>query len=226
MVLVLHLGLEGAALVVAELSPRQQGLPGADRAGRPRQAGARAAASPALVGWAAHELKVAVTTDQAHYKVHDKAIVKVRVAHGGGRRRRRGGVRGGRCGAAACTPAVAPARHHDARTRLGVGERHRASRSSASATTAGRPWRPAAAAAGARLGSCSTRSWSGGPGVLDGNGEATVEVPVNDSLTAFAWSPLRPAPMRRYSGSAPAAPTSASRRTCGARRLARHGARR
>ncbi len=75
------------------------------------------------------------------------------------------------------------------RARLGRRDRDRAERDHRPAPL--RPQgrrRPAAAAAAARRASCSTPCCCGCRDVaLDGNGEATVEVPLNDSLTSFRF---------------------------------------
>ena len=100
------------------------------------------------------------------------------------------------------------------RARLGRRDQHRAERDHRPAPL--RPQggrRPAAAAAAARRASCSTRCCVWKPSVvLDANGEATVEVPLNDSLTSFRLVAVADA--ERAASSAPAAPASASRRTC------------
>ena len=185
----------------------------ADGAGRPRQARRSSSASPrSTSAGAAHELKVtrqrrarglprarqgAGEGRRAHRRRHAAAAGQ----RGRARRRRRGPAR------ARAQRELEPARRDDGPARL-----RRAHGDGADAGGRQAPLRPArrcrraAAAAAAPRASCSTRCCSGRRACRSmRTGSATVEVPLNDSLTSFRIVAV--ADRRRRTASAPARPT-------------------
>ena len=230
-VLVLHLGLEGAA---------RRGAQSFWHDGRDYQAPTAMVdlAKPAFklgvaeltVGLAAHELQVSVTTDKPQYAIREKAM-RARCAspHGGKP------LAGAEVAFAAVDEGLLALRDNESwklldammqRARLGRRDEHRAERDHRPA-----PLRPqggarrAAAAAAARRASCSTRCSSGSrASSLDANGEATVEVPLNDSLTSFRLVAVADAGAQQFGTGSAQHPRHAG--PAGARRLAAAGARR
>jgi hypothetical protein len=169
------------------------------------------------VGTAAHELQVTVTPDKPQYTMRGKALVRVKVTQGGqaGARRRTGLCRGRRRPAGAARQRqLAAAAGADPPARLGRADGHGAQSEIIGRRHYGR--KAVAAGGGGGKGahaSCSTPCCCGSPrGPAGRQGEALIEVPLNDSLTSpSAWWRW---PMPACSSSAPAAPASRSRRTC------------
>ena len=141
------------------------------------------------VGLAAHELQVAVSPDKASYGVREKARVKVRVTHGGQP------LAGTEVALAAVDEGLLALQDNASWDLLGAMMRPRAwgvQTSTLQGEIIGRRhYGRKAVPAGGGGGRGGTRElfdtlllWN--PRVaLDSNGEATVEVPLNDSLTAF-----------------------------------------
>ena len=141
------------------------------------------------VGTAAHELQVSVTPDKAQYAVREKARVKVRVTQGGQP------AAGAEVAFAAVDEGLLALRGNDSWDLLGAMMRPRAwgvATSTAQGEIVGRRhYGRKAVAPGGGGGRGGTRElfdtlllWN--PRLaLDANGEATLEVPMNDSLTSF-----------------------------------------
>ncbi|HEY9063570.1 MAG TPA: MG2 domain-containing protein [Burkholderiaceae bacterium] len=141
------------------------------------------------VGIAAHELKVAVTSDKPQYAVRGKAIAKVKVSFDGKP------LAGTEVAFAAVDEGLLALRNNDTWDLLNTMIQPRAwgvETSTAQSEIIGRRhYGRKAVAAGGGGGRGSTRElfdtlllWK--PNVaLDANGEATLEIPLNDSLTSF-----------------------------------------
>jgi hypothetical protein len=188
----------------ARLLVRRARVPGADRDGRPGQALVQARRGALQVGLAAHELQVTVTPDKPQYGMRQKALVRIKVTQGGkpaGRAPRwplpRSTKACSRCatttswdllqramirsGPGACRPATAQSEI--------IGRRHYGRK---------------AVAAGGGGGKGATRElfdtlllWKPRV-VLDANGEALIEVPLNDSLTSFRLVAVADAGAQRF----------------------------
>ncbi len=141
------------------------------------------------VGVAAHELKVSVTSDKPQYAVRGKAIAKVKVVFDGKP------LAGTEVAFAAVDEGLLALRNNDSWDLLNTMIQQRAwgvETSTAQSEIIGRRhYGRKAIAAGGGGGRGSTRElfdtllvWKPSV-VLDANGEATVEVPLNDSLTSF-----------------------------------------
>jgi len=141
------------------------------------------------VGIRAHELQVGVTTDKPQYTVRQKAIAKVKVAFGGKP------LAGAEIAFAAVDEGLLALRDNDSWDLLHAMIQPRAwgvETSTAQGEIVGRRhYGRKAVAAGGGGGRGATRElfdtlllWKANL-VLDANGEATVEVPLNDSLTSF-----------------------------------------
>lgn len=141
------------------------------------------------VGIAAHELKVSVTSDKPQYTVRGKAIAKVKVLFDGKP------LAGTDVAFAAVDEGLLALRNNDSWDLLNAMIQQRAwgvETSTAQSEIIGRRhYGRKAVAAGGGGGRGSTRElfdtllvWKPDL-VLDANGEATVEVPLNDSLTSF-----------------------------------------
>ncbi|HKX44998.1 MAG TPA: MG2 domain-containing protein, partial [Burkholderiaceae bacterium] len=141
------------------------------------------------VGIAAHELKVAVTSDKPQYTVRGKALARVKVSFDGKP------LAGTEVAFAAVDEGLLALRNNDTWDLLNTMIQPRAwgvETSTAQSEIIGRRhYGRKAVAAGGGGGRGSTRElfdtllvWK--PNVaLDANGEATIEVPLNDSLTSF-----------------------------------------
>ena len=141
------------------------------------------------VGIQAHELQVSVTPDRPQYTVRQRATVKVRVAAGGKP------LAGVQVAFAAVDEGLLALRPNDSWDLLDAMIQQRAwgvETSTAQGEIIGRRhYGRKAVAAGGGGGRSSTRElfdtlllWKPNV-VLDANGEATLEVPINDSLTSF-----------------------------------------
>ena len=141
------------------------------------------------VGLAAHELQVSVTADKAQYLIRGKAIAKIRVTQGGKP------LAGVEVAFAAVDEGLLALRPNDSWQLLTAMMKERAwgvETSTAQSEIIGRRhYGRKAVAAGGGGGHGATRElfdtllvWKPGV-VLDANGEATIEVPLNDSLTSF-----------------------------------------
>jgi uncharacterized protein YfaS (alpha-2-macroglobulin family) len=141
------------------------------------------------VGIAAHELQVTVSTDKPQYTVRQKAIAKVRVAFQGKP------LAGAEVAFAAVDEGLLALRANDSWDLLDAMIQQRAwgvETSTAQSEIIGRRhYGRKAVAAGGGGGRSSARElfdtlllWKPNV-VLDANGEATLEVPINDSLTSF-----------------------------------------
>ena len=144
------------------------------------------------VGLAAHELQVSVTADKPQYAVRQTALAQHQGRRSGGkpvagRARSRSPRSTKACSRCATTTrwnlldAMIRERAWGVETSTAqseiIGRRHYGRK----AVAAGRRRRPRR-----RRASCSTRCCCGRRSVvLDANGEATIEVPLNDSLTSF-----------------------------------------
>lgn len=144
------------------------------------------------VGWSAHELKVKVDTDKSVYKVREKARVKVKVARADGT----AVPAGAEIALVAVDAALLELQPNQSWNLLEsmMGERGlRVTTSTAQMQVVGkRHFGRKAVAAGGDGGSAGAGRrlfdtllfWQGRV-KLDANGEATAEVPLNDSLTSF-----------------------------------------
>lgn len=141
------------------------------------------------VGIASHELKVSVTSDKPQYTVRGKAIAKVKVVFDGKP------LAGTEVAFAAVDEGLLALRNNESWDLLNAMIQQRAwgvETSTAQSEIIGRRhYGRKAVAAGGGGGRGSTRElfdtllvWKPNV-VLDANGEATVEVPLNDSLTSF-----------------------------------------
>ena len=141
------------------------------------------------VGLAAHELQVSVTADKPVYMIREKAIAKVRVTQGGKP------LAGAEVAFAAVDEGLLALRGNDSWRLLDAMMKERAwgvETSTAQSEIIGRRhYGKKAVAAGGGGGRGATRElfdtlllWKPNV-VLDANGEATIEVPLNDSLTSF-----------------------------------------
>ena len=142
------------------------------------------------VGWAAHELKVDVRSDHDVYKVRDQAAVKVKV-----RRRDGGALRGGEILFAAVDEGLLELMPNDSWKLLDTMMSQRGIEvitSTAQMQVVGRRhYGRKALPTGGGGGRQTSRElfdtllfWQG-RAKLDANGEASIRVPINDSLTSF-----------------------------------------
>jgi uncharacterized protein YfaS (alpha-2-macroglobulin family) len=141
------------------------------------------------VGLAAHELQVSVTADKPQYMVREKAIARIRVTQGGKP------LAGADVAFAAVDEGLLALRGNDSWQLLDAMMKERpwgVETSTAQSEIIGRRhYGRKAVAAGGGGGRGATRElfdtllvWKPSV-VLDANGEATIEVPLNDSLTSF-----------------------------------------
>ncbi len=141
------------------------------------------------VGIAAHELKVEVTSDKPQYAIRQKALARIKVTQGGK------ALAGAEVAFAAVDEGLLALRANASWDLLGAMIKDRAwgvETSTAQSEIIGRRhYGRKAIAAGGGGGRGSTRElfdtllvWKAQV-ALDANGEATVEVPLNDSLTSF-----------------------------------------
>ncbi len=156
-----------------------------------------------MVGLAAHELQVSVTADKAQYLIREKAIAKVRVTQGGKP------LAGAEVAFAAVDEGLLALRPNDSWQLLDAMMQERAwgvETSTAQSEIIGRRhYGRKAVAAGGGGGRGATRElfdtllvWKPSV-VLDANGEATIEVPLNDSLTSFRpASPIADADVQKF----------------------------
>jgi uncharacterized protein YfaS (alpha-2-macroglobulin family) len=154
------------------------------------------------VGLAAHELQVSVTTDKAQYLIREKAIAKVRVMQGGKP------LAGAEVAFAAVDEGLLALRGNDSWKLLDAMMKERAwgvETSTAQSEIIGRRhYGKKAVAAGGGGGRGTTRErfdtllvWKPSV-VLDANGEATIEVPLNDSLTSFRLVAVADAEVQKF----------------------------
>ncbi|MEO8312149.1 MAG: MG2 domain-containing protein [Caldimonas sp.] len=154
------------------------------------------------VGLAAHELQVSVTADKAQYLIREKAIAKVRVTQGGKP------LAGAEVAFAAVDEGLLALRPNASWQLLDAMMRERAwgvETSTAQSEIIGRRhYGRKAVAAGGGGGRGATRElfdtllvWKPGV-VLDANGEATIEVPLNDSLTSFRLVAVADADVQKF----------------------------
>ncbi len=141
------------------------------------------------IGLAAHELQVSVSADKAQYQVRQKAIAKVKVSYAGKP------LAGAELAFAAVDEGLLALRANESWKLLDAMLQQRAwgvETSTAQSEIIGRRhYGRKAVAAGGGGGRGATRElfdtllvWRPNV-VLDANGEATIEVPLNDSLTSF-----------------------------------------
>jgi uncharacterized protein YfaS (alpha-2-macroglobulin family) len=154
------------------------------------------------VGLAAHELQVSVTADKAQYAVRQKALARIKVSQGGKP------LAGADVAFAAVDEGLLALRDNDSWDLLGAMLRERAwgvETSTAQSEIIGRRhYGRKAVAAGGGGGRGATRElfdtllvWK--PSVrLDAKGEATVEVPLNDSLTSFRLVAIADADVQKF----------------------------
>jgi len=154
------------------------------------------------VGLAAHELQVSVSADKPQYTIRQKAIAKIKVTQGGKP------AAGAEVAFAAVDEGLLALRGNDSWKLLEAMLRERAwsvETSTAQSEIIGRRhYGRKALAAGGGGGRGATRElfdtllvWK--PSVtLDGNGEATVEVPLNDSLTSFRLVAVADADVQKF----------------------------
>ena len=154
------------------------------------------------VGLAAHELQVSVTADKAQYQIREKVRAKVRVTQGGKP------MAGASVAFAAVDEGLLALRGNDSWKLLDAMMKERAwgvETSTAQSEIIGRRhYGKKAVAAGGGGGRGATRElfdtllvWL--PNVsLDVNGEATVEVPLNDSLTSFRLVAVADADVQKF----------------------------
>jgi len=154
------------------------------------------------VGLAAHELQVSVSADKPQYTIRQKAIAKIKVTQGGKP------LAGAEVAFAAVDEGLLALRGNDSWRLLEAMMRERAwsvETSTAQSEIIGRRhYGRKAVAAGGGGGRGATRElfdtllvWN--PSVtLDGNGEATVEVPLNDSLTSFRLVAVADADVQKF----------------------------
>ncbi len=155
-----------------------------------------------LVGLAAHELQVTVTADKPQYAVRQKAIARIKVTQGGKP------LAGADVAFAAVDEGLLALRGNDSWNLLEAMIHERAwgvETSTAQSEIIGRRhYGRKAVAAGGGGGRGATRElfdtllvWK--PSVtLDANGEATVEVPLNDSLTSFKLVAIADAEVQKF----------------------------
>jgi uncharacterized protein YfaS (alpha-2-macroglobulin family) len=155
------------------------------------------------VGLAAHELQVSVTADKAQYLIREKAIAKVRVTQGGKP------LAGAEVAFAAVDEGLLALYDNVSWRLLEAMVQERAwgvETSTAQSEIIGRRHygRKAVAAGGGGGGRGATRElfdtllvWKPNV-VLDGNGEATIEVPLNDSLTTFRLVAVADADVQKF----------------------------
>ncbi|MEP7140020.1 MAG: MG2 domain-containing protein, partial [Caldimonas sp.] len=154
------------------------------------------------VGLAAHELQVSVTADKPQYLIREKAIAKVRVTQGGRP------LAGAEVAFAAVDEGLLALRGNGSWQLLDAMMKERAwgvETSTAQSEIIGRRhYGRKAVAAGGGGGRGATRElfdtllvWK--PNVaLDANGEATIEVPLNDSLTSFRLVAVADADVQKF----------------------------
>jgi uncharacterized protein YfaS (alpha-2-macroglobulin family) len=154
------------------------------------------------VGLAAHELQVSVTADKAQYAVRQKALAHIKVSQGGKP------LAGANVAFAAVDEGLLALRGNDSWDLLDAMIRERAwgvETSTAQSEIIGRRhYGRKAVAAGGGGGRGATRElfdtllvWK--PSVtLDAHGEATVEVPLNDSLTSFRLVAIADADVQKF----------------------------
>ena len=158
--------------------------------------------APLKIGLAAHELQVAVTADKPVYTIRQTAIAKVRVTYAGKP------LAGTEVAFAAVDEGLLALRGNDSWRLLDAMMRERAwgvETSTAQSEIIGRRhYGRKAVAAGGGGGRGATRElfdtllvWKPSV-VLDGNGEATVEVPLNDSLTSFRLVAVADADVQKF----------------------------
>ncbi|MES3013228.1 MAG: MG2 domain-containing protein, partial [Pseudomonadota bacterium] len=154
------------------------------------------------VGIKAHELQVTVTTDKPQYTVRQKAIAKVRVAFDGKP------LAGTELAFAAVDEGLLALRSNDSWDLLSTMIQQRAwgvETSTAQSEIIGRRhYGRKAVAAGGGGGRGATRElfdtlllWKASV-LLDANGEATIEVPLNDSLTSFRLVAISDAGVQQF----------------------------
>ena len=154
------------------------------------------------VGIAAHELQVSVSADKAQYMIREKAIAKVRVTQGGKP------LAGAEVAFAAVDEGLLALRGNDSWQLLDAMMKERAwgvETSTAQSEIIGRRhYGRKAVAAGGGGGRGATRElfdtllvWKPNV-VLDTNGEATIEVPLNDSLTSFRLVAVADAEVQKF----------------------------
>ncbi len=154
------------------------------------------------VGLAAHQLQVSVTADKAQYAVRQKALARIRVTQGGK------ALAGADVAFAAVDEGLLALRGNGSWDLLDAMIKERAwgvETSTAQSEIIGRRhYGRKAVATGGGGGRGATRElfdtllvWK--PSVaLDGNGEATVEVPLNDSLTSFRLVAIADAEVQKF----------------------------
>ncbi|HZW74157.1 MAG TPA: alpha-2-macroglobulin family protein, partial [Caldimonas sp.] len=154
------------------------------------------------VGLAAHELQVSVSADKPQYTIRQKAIAKIKVTQGGKP------LAGAEVAFAAVDEGLLALRGNDSWRLLDAMMRERSwsvETSTAQSEIIGRRhYGRKAVAAGGGGGRGATRElfdtllvWK--PSVtLDANGEATVEVPLNDSLTSFRLVAVADADVQKF----------------------------
>jgi alpha-2-macroglobulin len=154
------------------------------------------------VGLAAHELQVSVTADKPQYAVRQKAIARIKVTQGGKP------LAGADVAFAAVDEGLLALRGNDSWNLLEAMIHERAwgvETSTAQSEIIGRRhYGRKAVAAGGGGGRGATRElfdtllvWKPSV-VLDANGEATVEVPLNDSLTSFKLVAIADADVQKF----------------------------
>ncbi len=154
------------------------------------------------MGLAAHELQVSVTADKPQYAVRQTAMAKIRVSQGGKP------VAGAQVAFAAVDEGLLALRGNDSWNLLEAMIRERAwgvETSTAQSEIIGRRhYGRKAVAAGGGGGRGSARElfdtlllWKANI-VVDANGEATVAVPINDSLTSFRLVAVADAEVQKF----------------------------
>ena len=154
------------------------------------------------VGIAGHELQVAVSADKPQYAVRQKAVARIKVSQGGKP------VAGARIAFAAVDEGLLALRNNDSWDLLHAMIQPRAwgvETSTAQGEIIGRRhYGRKAVAAGGGGGRGSTRElfdtlllWKADV-ALDANGEAVVEVPLNDSLTSFRLVAIADAGLQQF----------------------------
>ena len=158
--------------------------------------------APLRIGLAAHELQVNVSADKPQYTIRQTAIAKVKVAHGGKP------LAGAEVAFAAVDEGLLALRGNESWNLLDAMMKERAwgvETSTAQSEIIGRRhYGRKAVAAGGGGGRGATRElfdtllvWKPGV-VLDANGEATIEVPLNDSLTSFRLVAVADAEVQKF----------------------------
>ena len=166
------------------------------------------------VGLAAHTLQVSVTADQPVYQIRQKATARIKVSHGGKP------MAGASVAFAAVDEGLLALRNNDSWDLLDAMIHQRGwgvETSTAQSEIIGRRhYGRKAVAAGGGGGRGATRElfdtllvWKANV-VLDANGEATVEVPLNDSLTSFKLVAIAEATVGTGAGAAVGSDASAS----------------